>query len=122
VIDLFTRECLAIDAGDGLSRRDVVATPECLRFERGLLQRIYCDNGSEFVSAAMDLWAYSNGVKSRLQHRGKPTDKAAIESFNGRMSERGLVRVARGRAAAWNGRAVGEHRDRPDDGPVEPYR
>jgi putative transposase len=45
VIDLFTRECLAIDMGQGLSGRDVVATLERLRFERGLPQRIYCDNG-----------------------------------------------------------------------------
>src|SRR5439155_26552702 len=62
VIDLFMRECLAIDIGHGLSGPDVVATLERLRFERGLPQRIYCDNGSEFVSAAMDLWAYANGV------------------------------------------------------------
>ena len=34
VIDLFTRECLAIDVGHGLSGRDVVATLERLRFER----------------------------------------------------------------------------------------
>src|SRR5262249_17689874 len=40
VIDLFTRECLAIDVGHGLSGRDVVATLERLRFERGLPQRI----------------------------------------------------------------------------------
>jgi putative transposase len=44
VIDLFTRECQAIDVGHGLSGRDVVATLERLRFERGLPQRIYCDN------------------------------------------------------------------------------
>ena len=35
----------------------VAATLERLRFDRGLPQRIYCDNGTEFVSAAMDLWA-----------------------------------------------------------------
>jgi hypothetical protein len=33
---------LAIDVGQGLSGRDVVATLERLRFERGLPQRIYC--------------------------------------------------------------------------------
>ena len=42
VLDLFTRECLAIDVGQGLSGRDVVATLERLRHERGLPQRIYC--------------------------------------------------------------------------------
>jgi putative transposase len=56
VIDLFTHERLAIDAGQGLSGQDVAATLERLRYERGLPQRIYGDNGTEFVSAAMDLW------------------------------------------------------------------
>jgi putative transposase len=84
VIDLFTRESLAIDVGHGLCGRDVVATLERLRFERGLPQRIYCDNGTEFVSAAMDLWAYPNTVILDFSRRGKPTDNAAIESFNGR--------------------------------------
>ena len=63
------------------------ATLERLRFERGLPQRIYCDNGTEFVSAAMDLWAYTNGVILDFSRRGKPTDNAAIESFNGRFRE-----------------------------------
>jgi transposase InsO family protein len=36
VIDLFTRECLAIHAGQGLGGQDVAATLERLRFERGL--------------------------------------------------------------------------------------
>lgn len=84
VIDTFTRECLAIDIGQGLGGHDVAATLERLRFERGLPQRIYCDNGSEFVSAAMDLWAYTHGVILDFSRRGKPTDNAMIESFNGR--------------------------------------
>src|SRR4051812_36298638 len=50
-------------------------------------QRIYCDNGSEFVGAAMDLWAYTNKVILDFSRRGKPTDNAAIESFNGRFRE-----------------------------------
>ena len=87
VLDLFTRECLAIDVGQGLSGRDVVATLERLRFERGLPQRIYCDNGTEFISAAMDLCAYTNGVILDFSRRGKPTDNAVIESFNGRFRE-----------------------------------
>lgn len=87
VLDLFTRECLAIEAGHGLGGHDVVTALERLRHERGVPQRIYCDNGSEFVSAAMDLWAYTNGVLIDFSRRGKPTDNAAIESFNGRFRE-----------------------------------
>lgn len=45
------------------------------------------DNGSEFVGAAMDLWAYTNKVILDFSRRGKPTDNAAIESFNGRFRD-----------------------------------
>lgn len=87
ILDLYTRQCLDIAVGRGLTGQDVAATLERLRFDRGLPQRIYCDNGTEFVSAAMDLWAYTNGVILDFSRRGKPTDNAAIESFNGRFRE-----------------------------------
>ena len=35
----------------------------------------------------MDLWAYTNGVILDFSRRGKPTDNATIESFNGRFRE-----------------------------------
>ena len=44
---------------------------------------LFCDNGSEFTSQAMDLWAYRNGVKIDFSRPGKPTDNAVIESVNG---------------------------------------
>ncbi|HXG70884.1 MAG TPA: integrase core domain-containing protein, partial [Gemmatimonadaceae bacterium] len=87
VLDLYTRQCLDIAVGRGLTGQDVAATLERLRFGRGLPQRIYCDNGSEFVGAAMDPWAYTNGVILDFSRRGKPTDNAAIESFNGRFRD-----------------------------------
>jgi putative transposase len=87
VLDLFTRECLAIEAGRAMTGQHVAAILERLRCERGVPQRIYCDNGGEFVSAAMDLWAYTHGVVLDFSRRGKPTDNATIESFNGRFRE-----------------------------------
>ena len=44
---------------------------------------LFCDNGSEFTSQAMDLWAYRNGVRIDFCRPGKPTDNAFVESFNG---------------------------------------
>jgi putative transposase len=90
VIDLFTRECLTIELNQALGGQDVAAALERLRFERGLAQRIYCDNGTEFVGAAMDLRAYTNSVILDFSRRGKPTDNATIESFNGRFREESL--------------------------------
>jgi putative transposase len=44
-------------------------------------------NGSEFAGGQMDLWAYANHVTLDFSRRGKPTDNALIESFNGRLRE-----------------------------------
>jgi putative transposase len=44
---------------------------------------LFCDNGSEFSSPVMDLWAYHNPVKIDFSRPGKPTDNAHVESFNG---------------------------------------
>ena len=87
LIDVFTRECLEIEVGQNLGAEDVVRVLERLKYDRGVPGRMYCDNGSEFVSGLMDQWAYSNGVKIEFSRLGKPTDNAVIESFNGRFRE-----------------------------------
>ncbi len=43
------------------------------------------DNGSEFISRDMDLWACQRGVTLDCSRPGKPTDNAFIEAFNGRL-------------------------------------
>lgn len=42
------------------------------------------DNGPEFVSRDLDLWAYQKNVILDFSRPGKPTDNAFIESFNGK--------------------------------------
>ena len=39
--------------------------------------------GSEFISKALDKWAYDNDVTRDFSRPGKPTDNPFIESFNG---------------------------------------
>lgn len=63
IVDVFTRESLAIEAGQALKGTDVVAVLNQIRFERGAPKMLFRDNGSEFTSQIMDLWAYQNGVK-----------------------------------------------------------
>ena len=74
---------MAIDAGQSLKGEDVVRTLSRLKSSRGVPQVLFCDNGSEFTSQVMDLWAYRNGVKIGFSRPGKPTDNAFVESFNG---------------------------------------
>lgn len=46
---------------------------------------IRVDQGTEFVSRDLDLWAYQRGVTLDFSRPGKPTDNAFIEAFNGRL-------------------------------------
>jgi putative transposase len=41
------------------------------------------DNGSEFISKALDQWAHGNHVELDFIRPGKPVENAFIESFNG---------------------------------------
>ena len=50
----------------------------------GLPATIQFDQGSEFVSRELDLWAYQRGVTLDFSRPGKPTDNAFIEAFNSR--------------------------------------
>ena len=63
VVDLFTRECLAIEVGQSLKGEDVVRTLSDVCVQRGLPGTIKTDNGSEFISKVMDKWAYERGVE-----------------------------------------------------------
>ena len=83
IVDNFSRECLAIEADQSIKGQDVVAVIERLVKERGVPDRIQCDNGSEFISKVLDRWAYENGVTLDFSRPGKPMDNAMIESFNG---------------------------------------
>jgi len=83
VVDNFSRECLAITGDQTLRGDDVVATMEHIKSIRGAPKRIQVDNGSEFISKALDLWAYENEVTLDFSRPGKPTDNPFIESFNG---------------------------------------
>jgi putative transposase len=43
--------------------------------------------GPEFISKALDRWAYENGVTLDFSRPGKPTDNAFVKSFNSRLRD-----------------------------------
>ena len=83
VADVFTRESLAIEVGQSLKGEDVVHVLSRIGLQRAVPKTLFCDNGTEFTSQAMDLWAYHAGVRIDFSRPGKPTDNAYVESFNG---------------------------------------
>lgn len=83
VVDNFSRECLAVEVGQSIRGEQVVGVLNRLKYVRGLPGSIRVDNGSEFVSKAVDKWAYDNKVALDFSRPGKPIDNAFVESFNG---------------------------------------
>lgn len=63
---------------------DVVDVLERVGRQVGFPATIRVDQGTEFVSRDMDLWAYQRGITLDFSRPGKPTDNAFIEAFNGR--------------------------------------
>jgi putative transposase len=83
IIDQYSRECLAIHAAQSIKGEELVRIMNRLIMEHGTPKRIQTDNGSEFVSKALDRWAYEHAVTMDFSRPGKPTDNPYIESFNG---------------------------------------
>ena len=84
VVDIFTRLSPAIDVRQNYRGVDVVATLERVAREIGYPKTIRLDNGPEFISKELDLWAFVHGVTLDFSRPGKPTDNAFIESLNGK--------------------------------------
>jgi putative transposase len=82
VIDVFTRECLALEAGRRFTGERVAEVLGHLVSRHGKPQTIQCDQGPEFTSLAMDHWAYWNQVELMFGRPGTPGDNARNEAFN----------------------------------------
>ena len=84
IVDTFSRFSPALEPRLTFRGTDVVDVLERVGREIGLPVSIRVDQGTEFVSRDLDLWAYQRGVTLDFSRPGKPTDNAFIEAFNGR--------------------------------------
>lgn len=87
LVDNHTRESLCLHVGQRIRGMDVVKELERITAMRGPPKVIRVDNGPEFISKAVDTWAYWNKVKLDFIRPGRPTDNALIEFFNGRFRQ-----------------------------------
>lgn len=87
IVDNYTRESLSGEVSPRFSGHDVARVLTRISAGRGLPKTIRVDNGPEFISRALDQWAYLNQVELDFSRPGKPTDNALIESSNGRLRQ-----------------------------------
>jgi putative transposase len=82
VVDTWSRVCPVLRVCRSATSMEVIDALEQARRQYGLPATIRVDQGSQFTSKELDLWAYSNGVTLDFSRPGKPTDNAYAESFN----------------------------------------
>jgi putative transposase len=87
LIDECSRESLAIEVDTSINGVRVTNVLNRVAMLRGLPDMIKVDNGPEFISKAMDAWAYQRQIHLQFSRPGKPVDNRFIESFNGRFRD-----------------------------------
>lgn len=85
IVDTHSRYCPATDPRFTYRGQDVVQTLERVCGRLGYPKTIRVDNGSEFISRDLDLWAYANDVTLDFSRPGKPTDNGYSEAFNSKL-------------------------------------
>ena len=82
VLDDCSREALAIEVDTSLSSRRIIRTLDRVIEQRGKPAAIRADNGPEFTSKDLELWAKDRGITLQYIQPGKPTQNGYIERFN----------------------------------------
>jgi putative transposase len=87
IVDDFNRESVAIEVDTSISGARVVRVLEMLSQTRALPKTIVMDNGPEFTSKAMLIWADERDIRLHFIEPGKPSQNAFVESFNGKFRD-----------------------------------
>jgi putative transposase len=108
VVDEYTRECLALEVGRGLTGRRVTEVLDRLFAERGVPGHIRSDNGPEFIAKAVRGWLVGRAVEVLYIAPASPWENGYAESFHGKVrdeflavEEFGSVREAAVLGAEW---------------------
>ena len=87
VVDQYSRQSPVLEPGFAHSGRSVSDALERVVNQLGVPVSITVDHGTEFMSKALEEWAWRRGVKLDFIRPGKPNENAHIESFNGRLRD-----------------------------------
>jgi transposase InsO family protein len=92
VIDEFTRRCLAIRAEHRLTGADVVKVLKKLIRLHGVPEHVRCDNGPEFVCAAVCGWTSRVKIGTLYIEPASPWENGITESYHSRLRDELLDR------------------------------
>jgi putative transposase len=87
IVDIFTRECLAVKTERSITADDVTALLDELVARHGVPAYLRCDNGPEFAAYAIADWCRFNGSATTFIDPGSPWQNGHIESFNSRLRD-----------------------------------
>lgn len=87
LIDDCSREAIVQHTDFSITGKRLVRIFDEIKNVRALPKQIVCDNGTEFTSKAFLRWADENNVEICFIDKGKPTQNAFIESFNGKFRD-----------------------------------
>ncbi len=108
VIDVYTRECLALEVDSSFASRRVTRELERIVAERGAPEAIRCDNGPELTSRHFLAWCLERKIELVHIEPGRPMQNGHVESFHGKLRDEclnaswfGNLWDARRKIAAW---------------------
>ena len=108
VIDVYTRECLALEVDTSFASRRVTRELEKIVAERGVPEAIRCDNGPEFTSRHFLAWGIARKIELVHIEPGRPMQNGYVESFHGKLRDEclnaswfGSLCEARAKIGAW---------------------
>ena len=81
VVDTYTRECLALEVDTSFPSPRVTRVLDQLVAERGLPERIRCDNGPELTSRHFLAWCVDQRIMLEHIQPGRPMQNGHVESF-----------------------------------------
>ena len=83
IMDECSRKALWTEAHRSICAKVLTQLLDTVAAWRGYPAYIRCDNGPEFISEKLSLWAKKNGVEIKFIQAGKPSQNGLIERLNG---------------------------------------
>ena len=108
VVDQWSRQSPMVEVSSSMSGRTVGTALDRALTDGAAPISITVDHGTEFMSRALEDWAFARAVQLDFIRPGKPVENAFIEAFNGRLRDECLnvrqfmsIADARAKIEAW---------------------